>query len=133
MEGVGRLVERGFPPIIRAVQVWGLDEDDRVYRRFADALRRIGYTWPRIKILPPLRDSHLFRAGQEYRIPNVEHRILTSAFDIRYSVFCGSESADRLQRLPTAGAVRHSAEWSRDYAGSPVCAARPAAGSATPD
>ncbi len=55
MEGVGRLVEHGFLPIITAAQVWEPHEDEGVYRDFVDALKRVGYDRPRIKILPSLK------------------------------------------------------------------------------
>jgi sulfatase maturation enzyme AslB (radical SAM superfamily) len=55
MEGVGRLVGHGFLPIVTAAQIWCQHEDEGVYRQFVDALRKVGYTRPRIKILPSLR------------------------------------------------------------------------------
>jgi sulfatase maturation enzyme AslB (radical SAM superfamily) len=55
MEGVGRLVNHGFLPIITAAQVWCPHEDGEVYQQFVSALRKVGYDRPRIKILPSLR------------------------------------------------------------------------------
>jgi uncharacterized Fe-S cluster-containing radical SAM superfamily protein len=55
MAGVGRLVEHGLLPIITAAQVWDPADDEIMRRRFVDALRKVGYERPRIKILPSLR------------------------------------------------------------------------------
>lgn len=55
MEGVGRLVEHGLLPIITAAQVWEPVRDEEVRQGFVQALREIGYSRPRIKILPSLR------------------------------------------------------------------------------
>ena len=55
MEGIGRLVEAGFLPIVTAMRSWREEETDRVVGDFREALARIGYDRARIKILPPLR------------------------------------------------------------------------------
>lgn len=55
MEGVRRLVEHGFLPIITATQVWDPSEDAAVRRRFVERLRELGYDRPRIKFLPSLK------------------------------------------------------------------------------
>lgn len=55
MDGVRRLVDHGFLPIITATQVWDPSRDEAVRRGLADRLRRLGYDRPRIKILPSLR------------------------------------------------------------------------------
>ncbi len=55
MAGVRRLLEHGLLPIITAAQVWEPHEDEDVYRRFVEALDKVGYDRPRIKILPSLR------------------------------------------------------------------------------
>ncbi len=54
MAGVRRLVEHGLLPIITAAQVWEPQDDESVYRRFVEALNKVGYERPRIKILPSL-------------------------------------------------------------------------------
>jgi sulfatase maturation enzyme AslB (radical SAM superfamily) len=64
MQGVGRLVKHGFRPIITAAQMWCAHEDERVYREFVEALRKVGYDRPRIKILP---DIHLGREALRSR------------------------------------------------------------------
>ncbi len=55
MAGVRCLLDFGLLPIITAAQVWSPDEDGDVYRRFVEALDKVGYDRPRIKILPSLR------------------------------------------------------------------------------
>ena len=55
MEGVRRLLEHGFLPIVTATQVWPREEDERVRREFLERLRSLGYGKPRIKILPSLK------------------------------------------------------------------------------
>lgn len=55
MDGVRKLLDHGFLPIVTATQVWPEEEDERVRRRFLDRLRGLGYEKPRIKILPSLR------------------------------------------------------------------------------
>lgn len=54
MDGVSRLLEHGFLPIITAAHVWDPHEDERVYQRYVEALRNVGYDRPRIKILPSI-------------------------------------------------------------------------------
>ncbi len=55
MDGVRKLLDHGFLPIITATQVWPEEEDERVRREFLDRLRGLGYDRPRIKILPSLK------------------------------------------------------------------------------
>ena len=55
MEGVRRLLDHGFLPIVTATQVWPREEDERIRREFLDRLRAMGYGKPRIKILPSLK------------------------------------------------------------------------------
>ena len=54
MDGVGRLAEAGFLPIITAMQSWADHETDRILADFRRVLGRVGYHRPRLKILPPL-------------------------------------------------------------------------------
>lgn len=55
MEGMARLLDHGFLPILTATQVWDPEEDETVRREFVERLRAVGYRHPRIKILPSLR------------------------------------------------------------------------------
>ena len=54
MDGVGSLVAAGFRPIITTMQSWPCEEMPCMLRAFRDALGRVGYTEPRLKVLPPL-------------------------------------------------------------------------------
>ena len=55
MDGVRKLLDHGFLPIVTATQVWPEEEDARVRREFLARLRALGYRKPRIKILPSLK------------------------------------------------------------------------------
>ncbi|WP_419857559.1 radical SAM protein [Candidatus Palauibacter irciniicola] len=55
MEGVRKLLEEGFLPIITATQVWEPERDEEVRQAFVARLRGLGYENPRLKILPSLR------------------------------------------------------------------------------
>ncbi len=54
MDGVANLVAAGFRPIITAMQSWPCEEMACTLQAFNDALGKVGYTDPRLKILPPL-------------------------------------------------------------------------------
>ncbi len=54
MEGVANLVAAGFRPIITAMQSWSREETACTLKAFRDALGRVGYSEPRLKILPAL-------------------------------------------------------------------------------
>ncbi|MEQ8208630.1 MAG: radical SAM protein [Lacipirellulaceae bacterium] len=55
LEGVRKLVEFGFLPIITAARTWPDEDDERVVAQFVDVLKSIGYARPRLKILPALQ------------------------------------------------------------------------------
>lgn len=55
MDGVRRLLDHGFLPILTATQVWPREEDEAIRRRFLDRLRDLGYDRPRLKVLPSLK------------------------------------------------------------------------------
>jgi organic radical activating enzyme len=55
MDGMKNLVAEGFLPIITTMQSWDENENEIVLRRFKDTLTALGYTRPRLKIIPPLR------------------------------------------------------------------------------
>ena len=54
MEGVRSLVAAGFRPIITSMQSWPCEEMPCMLQRFRDALGAVGYSEPRLKVLPPL-------------------------------------------------------------------------------
>jgi len=55
MDGVRRLVNAGFLPIITMAQTWADAQTMNVYQRMRQALLDVGYTRPRIKLMPTLR------------------------------------------------------------------------------
>lgn len=55
MEGVRFLVEKGFLPIITSMRSWEIHQDDEFLREFRARLAAIGYTRPRMKLLPALK------------------------------------------------------------------------------
>jgi AdoMet-dependent heme synthase len=54
-QGLRKLVAHGFLPIITAARTWDLADEPQVVGSFGDMLKEIGYTRPRIKILPTLQ------------------------------------------------------------------------------
>ncbi len=54
MLGVRRLVEHNFLPIITVAQTWDDSETEQIYAGFIEIMHAIGYTRPRVKIIPPL-------------------------------------------------------------------------------
>jgi len=55
MNGVVKLVEFGFLPIITAARTWPDEDETRVVGQFVKTLREAGYDRPRLKILPTLK------------------------------------------------------------------------------
>ncbi len=55
MQGVAKLVEHGFLPIITAARTWPEADDAALVERFLATLRGLGYERPRLKIVPLLR------------------------------------------------------------------------------
>ncbi len=55
MNGVRMLVAAGFLPIITSMRSWPLEQDDEFLREFKARLAEIGYTRPRMKLLPSLK------------------------------------------------------------------------------
>jgi hypothetical protein len=55
MNGVRKLIEHDFLPIITVAQMDEAEDPGELFRGFAAALRKIGYTRPRLKVLPALR------------------------------------------------------------------------------
>jgi molybdenum cofactor biosynthesis enzyme MoaA len=70
MQGVVKLVARGFLPIVTAARVWPEEQDEEVVGRFIEVLQAAGYSRPRLKILPTLRlgaeesRTHGYSAGE---------------------------------------------------------------------
>lgn len=55
MEGVRLLVAEGFLPIITSMRSWPMAEDEQFLAEFKARLAAIGYTRPRMKLLPSLK------------------------------------------------------------------------------
>lgn len=55
MEGVKKIVTAGFLPIITMAQTWDDADGSTVYEKMRQALISLGYTRPRIKLLPSLK------------------------------------------------------------------------------
>ena len=72
MDGVRRLLDRGFLPIITATQVWAPERDEDVRRAFVARLQDVGYENPRLKILPSLR---IGREAERARPYGTEERV----------------------------------------------------------
>ncbi len=75
MDGVRKLLDAGFLPIITATQVWDPGQDEEVRQAFVARLRALGYENPRIKILPSLR---IGREAERVR-PYMEEERVTEA------------------------------------------------------
>ncbi len=55
MDGVGKLVQFGFIPIITAVRTWNIGDEHEMISGFQRVLKQQGYKHPRLKILPTLQ------------------------------------------------------------------------------
>jgi len=55
MSGVRLLVQHGFLPIITSMRSWPMEKDDEFLAEFKARLADIGYTRPRMKLLPSLK------------------------------------------------------------------------------
>jgi AdoMet-dependent heme synthase len=55
MLGIKLLLDGGFLPIITAMRSWPIDQDEDQLGGFEIALAKIGYKYPRIKLLPSLK------------------------------------------------------------------------------
>ena len=81
MAGVRKLVEHGFLPIITVAQ---MDEDadqGRLVAGFVEALKRVGYTRPRLKVLPALRLGAEVERGGGYSADERVTRAMMAGFD----------------------------------------------------
>jgi molybdenum cofactor biosynthesis enzyme MoaA len=86
LEGVRRLVTWGFLPIITAVRTWPQEQDREVVSGFVSLLRDMGYTRPRIKIIPALRiGAEAARSGSYRPDERVTPEMLES-FDLNHLV-----------------------------------------------
>jgi molybdenum cofactor biosynthesis enzyme MoaA len=81
MEGVRRLVEAGFLPIVTMAQTWDDADAQHVYERMREALKGIGYSRPRVKLLPALRIGAEALRKRGYREDERISREMMEGFD----------------------------------------------------
>jgi AdoMet-dependent heme synthase len=55
MAGVKALVDAGFMPIVTMAQTWDDEQSMEIYQRMRQVLLDLGYTRPRVKLLPSLK------------------------------------------------------------------------------
>jgi len=67
MDGVRLLVAAGFRPIITTMQSWPCEEMACMLGTFRDALGAVGYTEPRLKVLPSLLIGEEAERNRGYR------------------------------------------------------------------
>jgi len=80
--GVKNLVEEGFLPIITCMQSWD-DDNEMVLEGFKAMLRGVGYTRPRLKILPPLRIGREEARYRGYTDAEIVTREMMDGYDDR--------------------------------------------------
>ncbi len=81
IEGVRKLVEFGFLPIITATRTWSDADDQRVVVQFVATLQQNGYQRPRLKILPPLQLGAEAERTHGYRDSERVTRTMMKGFD----------------------------------------------------
>ncbi len=81
VEGLKKLVEHGFLPIITATRTWADAEEQQVVGKFVDMLGQAGYERPRLKILPPLQMGAESERTQAYRESERVTRRMMKGFD----------------------------------------------------
>ncbi len=81
IEGVRKLVEFGFLPIITATRTWSDTDDQRVIGQFVATLQQNGYERPRLKILPPLQLGAEAERTHGYRDSERVTRPMMKGFD----------------------------------------------------
>jgi len=81
IEGIQKLVEQGFLPIITATRTWSDAEDQSVVGQFVAMLKKVGYKRPRLKILPPLQIGAESERTHGYRDTERVSREMMQGFD----------------------------------------------------
>ena len=88
MEGIRKLVERGFRPIITIARTW-CGDDGKVLAEFVKQLEAIAYSRPRLKILPLLKlGAEVDRGGGYDKHARVTHEMM-NGFD-QSQLLCSS-------------------------------------------
>ncbi len=80
MNGVRMLVAAGFLPIITSMRSWEIHEDDEFLREFRARLAEVGYTRPRMKLLPALKIGQEAKRDHGYG----KYEFVTEAMMIGY-------------------------------------------------
>jgi len=81
IEGVKKLVEYGFLPIITATRTWPDADERSVVGQFVATLKLAGYQRPRLKILPPLQLGGEAERTHGYRDSERVTRRMMQGFD----------------------------------------------------
>ena len=79
--GIKKLVEFDFLPIITATRTWSEAEDQATVAQFIHLLITLGYTRPRLKILPPLKLGAEANRTHGYRETERLTRRMLKGFD----------------------------------------------------
>lgn len=89
LDGVALLVEHGFLPILTMTRVWDEADDFRVMAQFRNVLAKIGYTRPRIKLLPRLQIGAEAERTRSYGKSDVVTHEMMDGFD-ELQLLCSS-------------------------------------------
>lgn len=81
MGGVRRLVEAGFLPIITMAQTWDDDQAQAIYQKMRQVLIDMGYTRPRVKLMPSLKLGAEVARSRGYRDDERLTREMMEDFD----------------------------------------------------
>lgn len=81
IEGVKKLVEFGFLPIITATRTWSDAEEQQVVSQFVATLKLAGYERPRLKVLPSLQIGAEAERTHGYRESERVTRRMMKGFD----------------------------------------------------
>ncbi|HEY8667425.1 MAG TPA: radical SAM protein [Tepidisphaeraceae bacterium] len=81
MAGVRRLIAAGFLPIITMAQTWEDAEADAIYQRMRQVLLNMGYTRPRVKLLPSLKIGAEALRSRGYRDDERVTKAMMAGFD----------------------------------------------------
>lgn len=82
IQGVEKLVQHGFLPIITATRTWPDSQDAQVLESFCRTLRAVGYQRPRIKLLPTLQLGAEEKRTHGYRESERISSEMLAEFDI---------------------------------------------------
>lgn len=77
MQGVKKLVDYNFLPIITAVRTWNPNDDLKIIEGFQELLADVGYLRPRLKILPTLQiGAEVNRSGGYSAADRLTHAMM---------------------------------------------------------